>query len=301
MSLHNIQPAFSPEIEREIFETCALLRPISIPNLMLVAWRVKEWMEPLLYRTIAVEYAAALEPYPIFTWEALLSAVRTKPTTFFARAVRNLSILGRPLSDEPQEIADKASELVPLCTGIQNLDMYRVPFHNHIAVLGNLRPTRLAMESAYISSIIDAGIPATHPFFSRVTHLQLGSDEGMDLEDLAAQLPSLPCLTHISGEDLSDTEVSRMLAVCVGLQVFVNIFMVVSDDDINSIHDRRYVKLRCGVPLFEWQLGVHTGKDYWSRAEEIIASRLDEELDPDTFRVYDSEVQQNAPLVRHAR
>ncbi|KAK7022686.1 hypothetical protein R3P38DRAFT_2961777 [Favolaschia claudopus] len=269
------------------------------PNLMLVAWRVKEWMEPLLYRTIAVEYSASLEPYPIFTWEALLSAVHTKPTTFFAGAVRNLSILGRPLSDEPQEIADKAAELVPLCTGIQNLDMYCVPFHDHIAVLGNLRPTRLAMESAYISP--NAGIPATHPFFSQVTHLQLGSDEGIDLEDLAAQLPSLPCLTHISGEDLSDTEVSRMLAVCVGLQVFVNIFMVIPDVEKNSIYDRRYVRLRCGVPLFEWQVGVHTGKDYWSRAEEIIASRLDGELHPDTFRGYDSELQQNAPLVRHAR
>ncbi|KAK6988130.1 hypothetical protein R3P38DRAFT_3229697 [Favolaschia claudopus] len=225
---------------------------------MLVAWRVKECGILRLIGALSDLHLGSSAP----------PAVHTKPTTFFAGAVRNLSILGRPLSDEPQEIADKAAELVPLCTGIQNLDMYCVPFHDHIAVLGNLRPTRLAMESAYISP--NAGIPATHPFFSQVTHLQLGSDEGIDLEDLAAQLPSLPCLTHISGEDLSDTEVSRMLAVCVGpTSLYV---------EKNSIYDRRYVRLRCGVPLFEWQVGVHTGKDYWSRAEEIIASRLDGEL-----------------------
>ncbi|KAK7050698.1 hypothetical protein R3P38DRAFT_3174177 [Favolaschia claudopus] len=302
MSLQNIQPAFPPEIEREIFETCALMRPVSVPNLMLVAWRVKEWVEPLLYHTIAVEYTAALEPYPIFTWETLLYALRTKPTTFFANAVRNLSVLGRPSSIETHQIADQASQFVSVCTGVENLDLYCIPFPDHIAVLGNLRPIRLAMESAYISP--NAGIPATHPFFSRVTHLQLGSytaaREMHDELDLGAQLASLPCVTHISGEDLSDAEISRILAVCAGLQVFVNIVMVDSDDDMDSIcDDRRYVKLRCSLPLFDWQLGVYAGKDYWRRAEEIIASRAEGELDPDTFRVYDDELQQNPPSVRH--
>jgi hypothetical protein len=32
-----------PELERVVFEISALSRPIDIPNLMLIAWRVKEW------------------------------------------------------------------------------------------------------------------------------------------------------------------------------------------------------------------------------------------------------------------
>jgi hypothetical protein len=36
-------PMLPLELEREIFEICAYLRPVSIPRLMLVACRVKEW------------------------------------------------------------------------------------------------------------------------------------------------------------------------------------------------------------------------------------------------------------------
>ncbi|KAJ7131272.1 hypothetical protein C8R44DRAFT_871785 [Mycena epipterygia] len=37
------------ELERKIFELAALSRPKAIPTLMRVAWRVKLWVEPLLY------------------------------------------------------------------------------------------------------------------------------------------------------------------------------------------------------------------------------------------------------------
>ena len=34
---------FPLELERLIFELAALSLPVSIPNLMLIAWRVKDW------------------------------------------------------------------------------------------------------------------------------------------------------------------------------------------------------------------------------------------------------------------
>ncbi|KAJ7887662.1 hypothetical protein B0H14DRAFT_3430691 [Mycena olivaceomarginata] len=43
-------PMLPAELEREVFEICSLSRPVSIPTLMLIAKRVKEWIEPLLYR-----------------------------------------------------------------------------------------------------------------------------------------------------------------------------------------------------------------------------------------------------------
>ncbi|KAJ7126167.1 hypothetical protein C8R44DRAFT_121208 [Mycena epipterygia] len=36
-------PILPPELERQIYEICALSRPVLIPKLMLVAWRAKEW------------------------------------------------------------------------------------------------------------------------------------------------------------------------------------------------------------------------------------------------------------------
>ncbi|KAJ7622098.1 hypothetical protein FB45DRAFT_121814 [Roridomyces roridus] len=44
-----IPPSLPPELERDLFELAAYTRPRSIPKLMLVAWRVKAWVEPLLY------------------------------------------------------------------------------------------------------------------------------------------------------------------------------------------------------------------------------------------------------------
>ncbi|KAJ7613211.1 hypothetical protein FB45DRAFT_1113040 [Roridomyces roridus] len=47
-------PSFPPELEREVFVTAAYIEPLCIPKLMLVAWRVKLWVEPLFCRTVAV-------------------------------------------------------------------------------------------------------------------------------------------------------------------------------------------------------------------------------------------------------
>jgi hypothetical protein len=42
-------PILPPELERGIFEICAISRPVSIPNLMLVAQRVKEWCVAIFF------------------------------------------------------------------------------------------------------------------------------------------------------------------------------------------------------------------------------------------------------------
>ncbi|KAJ7629850.1 hypothetical protein B0H17DRAFT_1091096 [Mycena rosella] len=72
-------PALPPELERQIFEICALFRPVSIPKLMLVAWRVKQWIEPILYRTVvigALESATRDTEFPVFTFDILQASIR---------------------------------------------------------------------------------------------------------------------------------------------------------------------------------------------------------------------------------
>ncbi|KAJ7121829.1 hypothetical protein C8R43DRAFT_1136349 [Mycena crocata] len=48
-------PVLPVELEREIFEIAAHSRPRSVPTLVLVASRVKVWVEPFLYRTIFLD------------------------------------------------------------------------------------------------------------------------------------------------------------------------------------------------------------------------------------------------------
>jgi hypothetical protein len=43
MKLSSLAVELPLELERHIFEICALSRPVGIPKLMLVGWRVKEW------------------------------------------------------------------------------------------------------------------------------------------------------------------------------------------------------------------------------------------------------------------
>ncbi|KAJ7664499.1 hypothetical protein DFH06DRAFT_1324050 [Mycena polygramma] len=79
----NNERVFPPELEREAFETTALLYPGEIPTLLRVARCVLGWIEPLLYRVIHL--ASNDEP----TARALLHAMSTKPPSFF-RTVRHL-------------------------------------------------------------------------------------------------------------------------------------------------------------------------------------------------------------------
>ncbi|KAJ7258280.1 hypothetical protein C8J57DRAFT_1516178 [Mycena rebaudengoi] len=48
-------PRSAPELEQVILELCAADRSASIPRLMLVAQRVKEWVEAALYRVICLK------------------------------------------------------------------------------------------------------------------------------------------------------------------------------------------------------------------------------------------------------
>ncbi|KAJ7940066.1 hypothetical protein B0H13DRAFT_2300130 [Mycena leptocephala] len=50
---------FPTELEKEIFELTASIHPRSIPTLLLVAQRVRTWIQPLLHRVLSI---AALEP-----------------------------------------------------------------------------------------------------------------------------------------------------------------------------------------------------------------------------------------------
>ncbi|KAJ7088115.1 hypothetical protein C8R44DRAFT_819493 [Mycena epipterygia] len=113
-SLYSV-PAFPPELERQVFETYALLRPIGIPKLMLVAWSVKQWVEPFLYRTITFELhdSHMIAVLPAFTREYLSSALKSKPPSFFQHSIHRILLYS----------GAKGSyrDLLPAFTGLENL------------------------------------------------------------------------------------------------------------------------------------------------------------------------------------
>ncbi|KAK6967086.1 hypothetical protein R3P38DRAFT_3150432 [Favolaschia claudopus] len=274
MEQKTAEPSFSRDIEREIFETCAAIRPVSIPKLMLVAWRVKEWLEPLLYRTIAVQFKVAMEPYPIFRWDALLSTARSKSASFFRDHVRNIAIYAPYESDEAA-----AAKILPLCTGLTNLEVGSDGIAANHTTFANLQPTHLTM---YLSPILRTFLPS-HSFFARISHLVI-NDPVIDTH-IEQCLPLLSCLTHLAIYDTPPRTILRILTTCEGIVVFVDFRRYLEDDTAPTI-DRRFVVMDRREILLDWQLGVYNGQDFWAIAENIIARRPPGDNEASEYRIH---------------
>ncbi|KAK6995819.1 hypothetical protein R3P38DRAFT_3075206 [Favolaschia claudopus] len=251
-------PIFPPDLEREIFETSALLHPVSIPKLMLVACRARDCPLCGIYAFSIKEFRVALDPYPLFTWDILLRAMRSKPASFFHSSVRNLCILDQ---DAP---GSSAREFLSLCTGVTNLSIWgRSLPPTHYA---HLRPHRLTSFAMDLNHIISP----THEFFSRLTHLEARNFPfPTEWPEFIDHLSRLPSLTHFSVYSTSQTDLQQVLDACSGLRVVILLYC----REAPSISDRRFVALKGGSELAEWQMGAYTGEDYWSFGEEVIAKR----------------------------
>ncbi|KAJ7816012.1 hypothetical protein B0H13DRAFT_2293217 [Mycena leptocephala] len=214
-------PTLTIDLEREVFEISALSRPKSIPTLMLVAWRVKTWVEPLLYRTIVVWRSARFAPtpapiegHPTFYRRTLIPIIKSKPTSFFRDSVRHLLIHQIPEDDtEGQSILN-------------------------------------------------------------------------DLE-LWCGLALIPNLTHLAFNGLNFLPVwPTLLENCPLLQLLIcfwdgddGLIIVAADKDGDKVRrDPRFVLTRCEEFEKDWQLGAHTGADYWVRAEAFAAKRRSGEI-----------------------
>ncbi|KAJ7461193.1 hypothetical protein FB451DRAFT_490402, partial [Mycena latifolia] len=266
-------PALPPELEQQIFEICALSRPMSIPKLMLVAWRVKEWIEPILYRTIVIGAFEHEESYPIFTAsDILLSAIKRKPAAFFHSAVRNLTLYTDYVDDLPT--------ILSACTGVENLWTTDTEGTGLLPLFARLRLKHL---HGYVQDFLRT-FPPPHPFFSKITHVELfGAVE----DTIISSLSLIAQLTHLAFND-SDfiTMCPRLLEACPGLSVLVCL-----DDDLSWLRsvyipyiadlskDVRFVAMTCTEFLQDWQTGAYTGIDYWSRAETLIAQRRAGDID----------------------
>ncbi|KAJ7461228.1 hypothetical protein FB451DRAFT_1405086 [Mycena latifolia] len=256
-------PAFPPELERQVFEICALSRPVFIPTLMLVAWRVKEWVEPLLYRTMALDFTRPMDGFPVFTTEILLTAIGRKPPSFFREAVRNLLIL-------THISIDVLKVVLPVCTGVQNLcveflDAEMVPLF-----------APLVLDHLYIKQDPFRVLSPLHPLFSQITHVEMVFSR--DDAQMWTAFTLLPRLTHLcfSRHDENLVPISlRLLESCKFLLVLVVIVFTPLPLEVSASlsQDLRFLTMPLRYYGKDWQMGVHSGNDYWSRAESFIAKR----------------------------
>ncbi|KAJ7088095.1 hypothetical protein C8R44DRAFT_892895 [Mycena epipterygia] len=245
-------PAFPLELEQQIFEIAALLQPVGIPKLMLVAWRVKEWVEPLLYRIIALDQPRRLPVLPAITTTLLSSAMESRPA-FFHRVIRHIMI-----SDVHTSIPEY---VLSICSGVDNL-WVNDDLTQTISVMEPLRLQHLYAQTLPFLRILSP----LHPFFSRITHLELM--DAPDAQDLEAWRLGQSCIS------------SRSSPISHSMTMPSLLFVASYPSSVAELsHDFRFVVMCCDYYQLDWQMGAHAGIDYWSRAEIFIGKRRSGEID----------------------
>ncbi|KAJ7627032.1 hypothetical protein FB45DRAFT_1004645 [Roridomyces roridus] len=270
MSDNRVDPLLPSELERVIFQFAAYTEPISIPSLMLVAWRVKEWVAPLLYRVVLfARVPSALKGvhcYPHKDNSTFFRALSQKPS--ISKTIRHLCI-----NDDVDLIISDCSSLEDLwgSAGASDADsLSSCP----------LKRLYCSLEPLFQYK----GIDFQHPLFSRLTHLEI-FDRGVE-DDLTswAGLASIPHLMHLAfnEEDLFPI-VPDLLRLCTQLRVLVHLNAAATSwPEVSEGLKRelRFVGMRCGEYIKDWHMGALTGEDYWSRAEVFIAQRRSGSVDP---------------------
>ncbi|KAJ7911985.1 hypothetical protein B0H13DRAFT_1875334 [Mycena leptocephala] len=223
-------------------------------------------LEPLLYHTITLlEYARAIDGYPIFTWRVLQRAIATKPASFFARSVRNVCLLAHDGLEAHMETP------LSVCTGVTNLAI--VPAHmeeNYANKTTSLvAPLPLTHLYTHLLEPVLHTLSASSSSFTHMTHLGIKrwefSRSPSDAE-ICAHLAPMPRLTHLSSEEAGLIHRGEQ-----ALDAYA--------DHLHDLaRDARFVVMHNECALEDWQMGTHVGIDYWTRTEEFVARRRSGEI-----------------------
>ncbi|KAJ7699046.1 hypothetical protein B0H17DRAFT_1049990 [Mycena rosella] len=258
-----------PELERAIFELAAHTDRTAIPKLLRVAQRVLIWLEPLLYRVLRFDGAN-----PSVTQ---LEAIKAKPASFLASAVRHVNFDGNVSLDVVKSILES-------CPGIVNLGLgWELGNPTFSPVLGNMRIQRL---SANLRELFrrdgESAVDLEHPMFNSVTHLELLDDLGTKTEVWMKRLSTLSTLTHLSfsppdGDNLPLMQ--NILAATPRIQVLLISFFFGEEEDARLVAARiKFVDARLVVGMYgdyraDWERGARGGDDQWIRADGFVARK----------------------------
>ncbi|KAJ6541167.1 hypothetical protein DFH09DRAFT_1393615 [Mycena vulgaris] len=155
---------FPAELVREIFEIAARSRPLSIRTLMLVAWRVKIWVEPLLYRTIVLSahQSEFLHGHPVLPKSLLTQLIEIPSRSALLRETVKNSFLAE----------NGAKHVLSACPVIENLWVISEELGDLFHMIGELPLKHLYchMDELLPSQ---SSIDFTHQMLAQITHLHI--------------------------------------------------------------------------------------------------------------------------------
>ncbi|KAF7293850.1 hypothetical protein HMN09_01181000 [Mycena chlorophos] len=234
----NAAPRLPTDLERRILELTAELYPDCTSTLVLLAHRTYIWLEPYLYRHLALYKPGVRAAFA-------KAAAAAKPPSFFLLGPRRVDFPLIPPQDEELDA-------LALCTGVQDVmipscspDGPRI-----LATLGMMSIRRMCIP---VNELMPQPKPldGKHLAFRLVSHLDLHDPIHVIEERLPNFLINLPQLTHLALHEIvrSDT-LDLILQKCKKLQLLVFLMRDIRDQpDFDRIFQRAVINGRCTIKL----------------------------------------------------
>ncbi|KAJ7784756.1 hypothetical protein B0H16DRAFT_1877136 [Mycena metata] len=285
-NLPSENPRFPLELERQIFEMAASSLG-NIFNLILVASRVKEWIEPLLYRVIVRGYHQN-HGQPITPFETLVHKIGSKPPVFWSKSVKSLAFYGFREQDPGEQILTTCTGLVRLRTAI--------PHWRFLPAMCNFPALRyLCTEIRTLFGDLSF-LNFAHPAFRNITHLELLDVPRASADERAHQictgLVHIPKLTHIAfNAEVMCRALSSLLYLFTHLRAIVLLGRTRDDLDFDlPTHltmEERFVSIGQTNWQRDWISGADTGEDFWALTDKFLAARRAGKVDRESGQLYD--------------
>ncbi|KAJ7025843.1 hypothetical protein C8F04DRAFT_1046139 [Mycena alexandri] len=268
-----MEPALPLDLERVIFELAASAHLSCIPTLMLVAWRVKAWVEPFLYTAVFLGTSNHNTPVEFVTNLELRSS-------FYRDTVRHICLHPPSVLDPRTILATHA--IFTTCTHVETLAVKSARNQSNAFLLPLIQKfpalTRLHADLADLLSVLSRNErSAAFDAFSSLTHLT----------HLALQYNSrargiVPLCMNV----LKECRALRVLAALSekrfelgGVRVGAPFYQAVDTPRIDS-DDVRFVLVQHPRIIAEdveaWLTDTRNGRlpGFWECAEEAVSRRI---------------------------
>jgi len=288
-------PKLPPELERRIFEMCALESPEVCTVLVLVARRVHAWsvgmivikcfahvntrIDPILISTVCImEHFESIRRDRL---ELLLTKLTNRPVEYYAQHIKNLGLFGL---FSQNEVIDR---ILAICTGVENLIVlapsWGLKFFENPQAGCNLRRLSIGLEKFFPR--FGSTPNFYHPCFANLTHLHLW-DEAEDWSTYAGW-ETLTSLTHLAFSCSCPEDIIQVIQtlptvqyVAVGHYCCRERYKHAHVTVNNSPHIRAAWSVRVVVlsmiPEYDWERGARGEGDFWDLVERELERRLEE-------------------------
>ncbi|KAJ7168874.1 hypothetical protein C8R46DRAFT_1092739 [Mycena filopes] len=280
-----LHPVLPPELECLVFQMAAS-NPRNVFNLMLVAWRVKEWVEPYLYHLISnTSFHSGMITTP---FKILTLPIDNKPAGFWSNSVKSVFLDEIPTPDE------KITRLFTACKGITRLSSH-LPLNKHLDQLGalhNLRCLNIELAGLFRSNAIDLA----HPLFRNVTHLEALDPPSLLLPpEIFAGLALVPRLTHLA---FNGAPLYRAMLPFWASFTHLRSIVLLHPEALRAgvarevppevAADDRFVLIGQTGYQVDWLRGANGGDDFWDIAKAFIKARRAGLVDRSLFSICDT-------------